>query len=243
MASAPHWRGDRAGRFYVAIALVACAAVAIGFSTTYFLPLARGSFTGPTIAHLHGLLFMTWVGLLLVQPLLVRRRRTPLHRRLGLVALPLALAMAASGLGVGVFAVARDLAAGGGEEAFSQIVGVASAMAIFVIYVAIALALRKRPDWHKRMMLLATIAILWPAWFRFRHLLPWVPHPDLVLGVIVSDSLILIAMLRDQLKFGRVHPAYLIFGLVLIADHVGETLLYDSSAWRAAGQTLYEVLA
>lgn len=242
MASAPHWRADRAGRFYIAIALVACAAVAIGFSTTYFLPLARGSFAGPAVAHIHGLLFMSWVALLLVQPWLVRRRNTRLHRRIGLVALPLALAMAASGLGVGVHAVTRDLAAGGGAEAYSQLVGVATAMAVFVAYVAIALAFRKRPDWHKRMMLLATIAILWPAWFRFRHLLPWVPHPDIVLGVIVSDSLILIAMLRDKLKFGRVHPAYLVFGLVLIADHVGETLLYDSPAWRAAARALYGVL-
>lgn len=242
MASAPHWRGDRAGRFYVAMALTACAAVAIGFSTTYFLPLARGSFAGPTVAHIHGLLFMTWVALLLVQPILVRQRKTQLHRKLGLVALPLALAMAASGLGVGVHAVTRDLAAGGGAEAVSQLIGVATAMAIFVLYVAIALALRKRPDWHKRMILLATIVILWPAWFRFRHLMPWLPRPDIWLAIVVSDSLILIAMLRDKLKFGRVHPAYWTFGLLLIADHVGETLLYDSPAWRVAAQALYGLL-
>ncbi len=185
---------------------------------------------------------MTWVALLLVQPILVRRRKTQLHRKIGLVALPLALAMAASGLAVGVYAVTRDLAAGGGEEAVSQLIGVATGMAIFVLYVAIALALRKRPDWHKRMILLATIAILWPAWFRFRHLMPWLPRPDITLAVVVSDSLILIAMLRDKLKFGRVHPAYLVFGLLLIADHVGETLLYDSPAWRAAAHALYGLL-
>ena len=174
--------------------------------------------------------------------MLVRRRNTRLHRKLGLIALPLAPAMAASGLGVGLYAVTRDLAAGVGEEAYSQLVGVASAMAIFVLYVAIALAMRKRPDWHKRMILLATVAILWPAWFRFRHLMPWVPRPDITLAIVVSDSLILIAMLRDKLKFGRVHPAYVIFGLLLIADHVGETLLYDSPAWRAAAQALYGLL-
>lgn len=242
MASAPHWRGDRAGRFYIAIALIACAAVAIGFSTTYFLPLARGAFAGPAVAHIHGLLFMSWIALLLVQALLVRRRQTRLHRRLGLVALPLAFAMAASGLGVGVHAVTRDLAAGGGDAAYSQLVGVAAAMTIFVAFVALALALRKQPDWHKRMMLLATIAILWPAWFRFRHLLPWVPRPDITLAVIVSDSLILAAMLRDQLKFGRVHPAWLIFGLGLIAEHVAEILLYDSPGWQVAAKAIYGVL-
>lgn len=242
MASAPQWRGDRAGRFYVVIASIACAAVTIGFSTTYFLPLARGAFAGPAIAHIHGLLFMSWIALLLVQPVLIRRRRTGLHRRLGLVALPLALFMAASGLGVGVYAVTRDLAAGGGDAAYSQLTGVATAMAIFVLYVAFALALRKKPDWHKRLMLLATIAILWPAWFRFRHLLPWVPRPDITLAVIVSDSLILVAMLRDKVKFGRVHPAWLIFGLGLIAEHVAEVLLYDSPAWQATAKAIYGVL-
>ena len=74
---------------------------------------------------------------------------------MGWVAVPLALAMAVSGLAVGTFAVSRDLAAGVGDFAYSQLTGVASAMVIFVIYVAMGIAARKKPDWHKRMMLLA----------------------------------------------------------------------------------------
>lgn len=93
------------------------------------------------------------------------------------------------------------------------------------------------------MMLLATIAILWPAWFRFRHLLPFVPHPDIVLGIVVSDTLILIAMVRDRVKFGRVHPAYLIFGLALVVEHVAEAVFFDMAAWRVAAMAIYRVLA
>lgn len=222
--------------------LVAIAAVATGFSTTYFIPVASGTFAGPAVAHVHGLLFMTWIAMMLVQPMLVRQRRSRLHRKLGLIALPLALAMAVSGLGVATFAVSRDLAAGGGDAAYSQLIGVVAAMAIFAIYVSIALALRKQPDWHKRMMLLATIAVLWPAWFRFRHLLPFVPHPDIILGVIVSDSLVLVAMARDRLKFGRIHPAYLIFGSFLIAEHVWEIFFFDTPLWRAAAAAIYRAL-
>lgn len=158
--------------------LVAIAAVAAGFSTTYFIPIARAAFPGPLVAHVHGLLFMAWVALMLVQPMLVRQRRSRFHRKLGWVALPLAAAMAVSGLGVGLFAVSRDRAAGGGDFAYSQLPGVAAAMIVFAAYVSIAVAARKRPDWHKRMMLLATVAVLWPAWFRFRHFLPFVPHPQ-----------------------------------------------------------------
>jgi hypothetical protein len=222
--------------------MVAVAAVAIGFSTTYFIPVASGAFAGPLVAHVHGLLFMSWIAMMLIQPLLVRRRRTGLHRRLGLVALPLAVAMAVSGLGVGLYAVTRDLAAGVGDVAYSQLTGVATAMLIFVAYVSIALAMRRRPDWHKRMMLLATIAVLWPAWFRFRHLLPFVPRPDILLAVVVSDSLVLAAMVRDRLRFGHIHPAYLIFGSLLIAEHVCEVFLFDTPAWRAAATAIYRAL-
>src|SRR4051812_30381638 len=106
------------------MALVAIAAVATGFSTTYFIPIAAGSFAGPVVAHVHGLLFMGWIAMMLLQPMLVRHRRSGLHRRLGWIALPLALAMAASGLGVGMFAVSRDLAAGAGDGAYAQLIGV-----------------------------------------------------------------------------------------------------------------------
>lgn len=242
MAGYP-WRADRGTSFYLAIACVAVAAAAIGFSTTYFIPVATGRFPGPWIAHVHGFLFLSWILLLVVQTNLIRRRTMNLHRRIGSWALPLALAMALSGIGVGVHAVRRDLADGIGEVAYSQLIGVVAAMTIFVLYVGIALWNRKRPDWHKRMILLATIAILWPAWFRFRHLMPWLPRPDILLAVVASDSLIVIAMMRDRLKFGHVHPAYWIFGLGLIAEHVAEVVLFDTPVWRATARAIYTAIA
>ncbi len=241
MAVSP-WQRDRGTAFYVAMACVAAAAVAIGFSTTYFLPVADARFEGPWIAHVHGLLFIAWILLLIVQASLIRRRNPRLHQRLGLIALPLALVMAASGVGVGLYAVHRDLGAGVGDFAYSQLLGVLTAMTILVVFVGVALRLRKRPDWHKRMILLATIAVLWPAWFRFRHLMPWLPRPDILLAVVVSDALILVAMVRDRLKFGRVHPAWWLFGLPLIAEHVLEAVLFDAPFWRATAHAAYTAL-
>ena len=46
---------------------------------------------------------------------------------------------------------------------------------MFVALAIAAVLLRRRPDWHKRLMLLATMVVLWPAFFRFRHLMPFVP--------------------------------------------------------------------
>lgn len=236
------FKSDRGSLFYLAMAFLAVAAVLVGFSTTYFGPVAAGQFRGPIITHIHGGLFFAWMVLFTLQPLLIRSDRRHLHRKLGLAALPLAVAMATSGIGVGLYAVRRDLAAGAGDIAYSSLIGVLIAMVLFVAFVATAILLRKRPAWHKRMILLATIAILWPAWFRFRHLMPWMPRPDIWLAVVLSDSLILVAVLRDQVLFRRVHPAYWIFGSALIADHIAEVLLFDSPLWRAAAKAIYSAL-
>ena len=237
------WKADRGSAFYLGFALVAALAALIGFSTTYFLPMAGGRFAGPAIAHLHGLLFFTWIALLIAQAWLARARRMRLHQRLGLAVLPLAAAMAVTGLGIGMFAVRRDLAAGGGDAAYSQLVGVVTGMLFLLIFVGIAWATRRRPAWHKRMILLATVAVLWPAWFRWRHLLPGLPRPDIWLGVVVSDSLILIAALRDQARFGRVHPAYLACGSLLIAEHVAEIIWFDSPGWRSLAKAMFDLVS
>jgi hypothetical protein len=235
------WARDRAAHFYLGMAWTGAAAAAAGFSTTYFIPLATGRLAVPAIAHVHGLLFFSWIALLVAQAFLVRTGRTRLHRRIGWAAVPLALAMAASGMGVGIHAVGRDLAVIG-EASYSQLVGVVTSMAFLLAYVGIAIAMRKRPDWHKRMILLATIAILWPAWFRFRHFLPWIPNPDILLAVVLADSLVAAAMIRDRLVLGRVHPAYWIFGTALVGEHVLEAVFYDTAPWRASAKTIYLAL-
>ena len=238
------WKADRGTAFYIGVAWAAGIAALVGFSTTYWLPIARRTFAGPTVAHVHGLFFFAWIALLVAQVHFARARQIRTHQRLGNVALPLAAAMALSGFGVGMMAVRRDLAAGLTEPSpYSQLTGVVSAMLALLACVAAAYANRKRPDWHKRLILLATVAIWWPAWFRWRHLMQWVPHPDIWLAVVVPDSLLLIAALRDRMKFGRVHPVYLWFGSLLIADHVVETLLFDTPVWRASAQALFRLLA
>ena len=64
----PHQQVDR---FYVGMAL-ACVLIAFGgFAPTYWLQLVPGTFVGPPLLHIHGLLFSAWPVLLLTQVLLV----------------------------------------------------------------------------------------------------------------------------------------------------------------------------
>jgi hypothetical protein len=71
------WARDRANWFYLAMPLVGIAAIAIGFSTTYILPVWRRTLDVPRNVHLHGALNLSWVLLVTSQVLLVRSRNTP----------------------------------------------------------------------------------------------------------------------------------------------------------------------
>lgn len=241
MKQAANWHKDRATTFYRLAALLAAVVAVAGFFLTYIQPIAQGRFSGPAWSHLHGALLAGWLLMLIVQTWLVRGK-LGLHRRLGWVALALAPAIAVSTIAIARQAAHRDIAAGGGIEALSAVLGSLTATTIFLLLVLAAIALRKHPQWHKRIMFIATVAILWPAWFRWRHFLPGIPRPEISLGLILADLPILIAMARDRLRFGAVHPAYRWLGLGLIAEQTLEALAFDSPPWCAAAQALLAAL-
>ncbi|MBX3480825.1 MAG: hypothetical protein KF842_10510 [Caulobacter sp.] len=68
------------------------------------------------------------------------------------------------------------------------------------------------------------------------------PRPDLWFGVVCADSLTLLAMLRDRLVLGRVHPVYLWVGTAVIAETATEALLFDSAGWRVVAGWVWAVL-
>lgn len=231
VATRPH------GRFHQAFALYALLVALTGFASTYFLPIARGGFHAPWFVHAHGGLLFGWLVLLVVQTTLARQRRMPTHRLLGRLALPLAAGMAASTLAVAYRAL-RLGAANDDPTAVSSLLGSWTTMAIFAGLLGAAIHFRKRPEIHKRLIVVATVSILWPAWFRFRHLFPQVPRPEIVFAVVLSDAPIVVAALLDRTRTGRVHPAYLWAGGALIAEHVAEVLLFDTAPWRAVAGAL-----
>ena len=205
-----------------------------GFFLTYVKPMAQGRFEGPAGAHLHGALLASWLILVAIQSFLL-----PSHRWLGWIAVALAPAIAASTIAIGVAATRRDLAQG-------IVVGMAGNVTTSLVFcglIGAALIFRRKPQWHKRLILIATVVLLWPAWFRWRHFLPWVPRPDLTLGLVAANAPILIAMLRDWRLFGAIHPAYLRVGIPVIAWETFEALAFGTPAWTEVSMWFYQALA
>ena len=216
--------------FFLYMSLGFLAVALIGFSTTFFLPLARGTFVAPPNVYAHGALLFAWLVFLIAQAALIRVRTVSLHRRLGWLGALLGIAIVISGVALSLHVTRRDLAAGRGDVVLGEFVGSLITFLIFGSLVAAAIVLRRNSESHKRLLLLATIWALAPAWLRFRHFFPAVANPMVVFSII-ADSLIVVAIARDLLAYKRVHPVYIWVGGLIIAF---DTIVLSSAGFQNA---------
>lgn len=138
-------------------------AVLVGFATTFIIPVSAGTFKAPFVIYLHGTFAFSWIILYLIQTNLIHFKSYRIHITLGYLGIFLALGVALTMLPAGVYQVKRDLKEGLGETAISGMLGTCTTAIIFLSLVFAAIINRKKPERHKRFMLLAIIVVLWPA--------------------------------------------------------------------------------
>ena len=162
----PPGRSNPARLFHAGAAVVLIVLVFLGFRQFFVhgraYPDRELSPPIRTLLILHGVAMTGWMALLLVQSLLVAGGNRKLHMALGKLGAVLAAAMAVLGFRVGVEAtrIAPPDALIWGVT-FRQFMAVPIvSIAIFAAFVAAALALRRKPDAHRALMLLATLAIV-----------------------------------------------------------------------------------
>ncbi len=170
----------------------------------------------PIWVHLHAMAMLSWLGLLIVQNLLVGAGNIALHRKLGWLGLALVLTIAGLGMFTGRMAVELHRVPPFFTNAhFLALTHVEALM--FPVMVGVGIALRRRTQWHRRLMLGATIIVMEPAFGRL------VPAPLLgpVLTAIVELALqlgvVAIIARHDLKQAGAIHPATQLTALVLIA--------------------------
>ena len=237
-------RGASVSKFYVTMGGVFVAIAFSGFFGNYWLQIARGTFTGSPLLHLHGLLFSIWTLFFLSQALLVANRRLRTHRAWGLFGISLATAMLFTGMGVGIEGLQARLEAGYGDAARAFSIVPFTAVLLFATLVAAAIVNLRRPEWHKRLMLVATTALLQAAVARYFFLAATGGGPGMRPGLgpplpiertmapgFVVVLLIVAAMVRDRRVEGRVHPAYWWgFGATMAAQ-LSRPLIAHTDAW------------
>lgn len=230
MSSTP--QRSRPQAFALIWAALATALVLTGFSRTFFLPLAAGKFHAPWFVYAHGALFLTWITLLCVQATLVLTRRGALHRRLGLVAVGLIPLMVVSAIVVASWATARDFRAGGGDAVISFYYGELIDVLMFAAFATAAVLCRRRPAFHRRLILFATLAILGAAVGRVPLLGAYVSF------VTLGFTLALLA--HDLLTVGRLHPVTVYGSLVFVIGAFTEDFVGGTQAWLRVGTILIQ---
>jgi len=224
-----------AQRFYQGMAVACLAAVFAGFARTYFLKSLTGWPAAPAVLHWHGALFTAWFALFFVQTRLIATGRPQWHRRLGVAAVGLAVAMVALGLVLTVQAAREGFTGvfppprGAPLDAISFSVQGFFDMGLFVGFLAPALWWRRRPDVHKRLMLLATISLLPAALVR----IPLPGSSRLVLALVLLLAFASAQPIHDRLTRGRIHAVGLWGGLVFVASVPLRVLAGGSDAWHA----------
>lgn len=228
--------------FYTVMAVVSIAAVCIGFLNTFIIPVLSGSRTWPLSIYIHAAFAVSWLLLFLTQSILIQRRSYKAHMSLGRWSTLVALGASISIVPAALYQCERELREGLGQLAISSLPGAFTSSLIFLLLVVFAVVYRKRPPIHKRLMLLATIVLIWPAWFRWRHYFPTVQRPEIWFAVVLADSLIIVAFIWDWIKNRVIHPSLLFTGLLIMAEHWLEILLFDSSAWRSIANFIYKTI-
>lgn len=224
-------RRDR--KFYVSMAVVFAAIIFAGFARTYFL---KAFFHTPALRpllHLHGAIFTSWLLLLIAQTSLVAAKRTDIHRKLGVAGGVLAALMVVVGYIVAIHAAQRGHAPKGIPPLIFLVIPLGDIFS-FTVLVASALIYRRQPEMHKRLMLLATIAILAPGIGRLPFAFISGPVPLFAL----VDAVLLICVAYDLFTRKRVHPAYIWGGLFLVFSQALRLALAGTHAWAVFAQWL-----
>jgi hypothetical protein len=218
--------------FFGGMAILLCVIVIIGFSPTYFRAgMLRAPLPSP-ILHFHGAAFTLWMLLFLIQSALISARRVAWHRSLGTIAFCLPPIMIALGLVAAIDALHRQVTIGPLDPAVSLSIPLLGIVCFAIVIVASWRA-RKRPDAHKRLILLATIGLVEAAFGRF----PWTRMglgiPPAAGAVTGLGILILLLIGYDLISLHRIHrstlwAAPLTFAVGALSVPIGMT-----PAWHA----------
>ena len=225
---------------YFYFAITGIVVTVIGFFPTYLGPLGAGEKSFDWAVHAHGFFGSMWLLLFLAQTLLVRGRRIQDHRRWGYVGVAVAVGVFLSMHGI-VYNAALKFHAQGSERAPATL-GVVIDAWMFAALVAGATWYRRRPDPHKRLLLLSTILLLWVSWLRLRHYFPEFPGAFNLFGFWLGMMPIPVLWFVEYRQTGRIHPFMLYGGLALLAEQGGQMLLGETALWNATNQGLYELL-
>lgn len=228
--------------FFFWIALVMSFFVFGGFS----LAAAWRNVTGntipmPPVVHLHGVTFISWMSLLMVQTFLINVRNVRLHRSLGTFGIALGTAV----LFTGSLITALTLVDPDPTVPFFFDLNYLSFMALIGFAILFTLAIRhtRDPQLHRRLILFATIPLLPPGINRMYQVVFQLQYLPVLATYLTMAALAAALLIYDWRTLGRLNKGSVIGAAVVF----GQQLLHvpvTRSDWFAdfctfAGSLIY----
>lgn len=178
----------------------------------------------PLWVHVHGVLLLSWLALFVTQNVLAERGALSLHRKLGWLAVGVATVIVPLTSFTGIMAIDLHRQPPFFDPPYFLALTQVEAL-FFAGAVAAAIMMRRKTEWHRRLMLSATVLLLEPA---FGRLLP-MPLLGVQLGeaiaAVLQVGILGIAMLHDRKHCGFVHPALFWGAAAVIVSHMLVSLL------------------
>ena len=209
---------DRYSYFF--FSLLVAGIVVTGFSRTIDRRLIHAVPVRPWVLYLHGIVFFGWVIFFILQSALVRIRKVKVHRTLGWFGVALGVVIPVLGMWTAI-TMDRFEIQHFHLKLFAPFLAMQMQnMTAFTTFFALAVVWRKKPEFHRRSILLASCVLAGPAFARIFGLTAELYYVDL---------LILLVVLRDLLINKRVHAVYLYGFPALIATQIVARHLFLSA--------------
>jgi hypothetical protein len=223
----PNRKADRI--FFTGMPVLLWATVLFGFTKTYF---GAGMVMAPLpnlLIHIHGAAFTLWMVLLVVQTTLISTHHVKWHMKLGVAGFCLSVLMVVLGTLAAVDALRRGRGPLGLDSVTFFVIPISS-MVVFSVLVFFAYRLRRVAEAHKRLIILATIAIMdaavgrWPVALLQQH----PPTQDLVIL-----AFLLLMVMYDLFSLHRLSKYTMWASLFIVVVHLGRVPLGHSAPWHA----------
>jgi hypothetical protein len=224
--------------FHFVMALLMAGVVAYGFSRTIGDNLIHPTIPRPRLLYVHAALFSAWIAIYVLQTGLVATGNVRLHRRLGLVWLWVGAAMPVIGVATAIVMRRFDIIQL--HETLPILAVPLWDILAFTACFALAALLRKRPEFHRRLMFLAICNIMDAAFARFPLPAAWFEAGWFYYAL---DGLVLIAIGRDLIVQRRVHLVFAVALPLMVAGQIVTWTLWHHApaVWLAFCRALVGV--
>jgi len=218
-------------RFYLFVAILTALIVFAGFARTFYLNSLFAKLQLPSLFILHGVVFSSWLAILVTQSVLISTRQIRVHKKLGYASIAIVIAMFILGWIMSLQAAQRGFTPPGGPPPLAFLAFQLLGLVLFTAIICAGYLLRNRPETHKRLMIAGTVTILTPALARV--FLLFNNNAIIFKAAGVQLGILLACMAYDYFARKRINAAYIWCTLAFVAYIPLSVAIGGTQRWLA----------